>query len=1164
MSTTKKAKKKKEPKKEVKKDLTPQLVTRDLADNTYSGIIREDQLGLQFLEGPSATYQWASGAKYEGPFVASQIEGKGKFMWPDSSTYEGELLGGKRHGEGTYVGPDRTTRYEGQWNAGKRHGQGKLTYHSDTPSYYEGGWQAGQKHGQGKQLWPTGNEFEGQWQLGKMSGEGTMIWRNSTGGCERYSGQWVDSCPHGMGTHTWMVTDPTRKDDATAESWLLQPTPPGTAGHHSGQAHPLSGHPLAKHDSPGHRSTLPSQPQGHGRHDSHTAMQQLNNRYTGQWVWGRREGLGTFYYANGAYYHGEWKNHMKHGFGRHTFEDGKVYTGAFEADRMLNYSKPEPLTKAQAALEENPICSCTDISDLEIKLRPSDTSGFPVTTGAGYTDTTKILKGIYNTLLRNLGELREAYARSRGTLPLLGEDPHVMTTIQFWNLARDAGILTPACTIARIDRAIFSGPRHHEEASPVDKEDLRPLTPRPPDTNTQRKTITAVGGSLTSSKEEQAEESASQASSEESESDPPSPAEATLGVRDRLASGGLDDLAEPGDGQGAAAVGKKFVRSTAGGGNLASIHAPARPLLFRQFLEGLVRLSFTRFPNERGLEPQVQRLFKEQVLPSIKANAAAAKPDTGSLNGSVRPPSAPIFGVFTQPEVQDVVKEVEPLVWKIFVALSGDDAAQQAVTSVPGGGIFQGAGGLGAKACNLAEDVPAAVAEGAALPSEGAPAAPARVGKGSKDSPGDSETVDPKASDAPQQVAQEMEQEASDSAAPFKRHSRCIRYGDWGSPCRKLHVMARLNATLRVKDVLKLLDSIGLMRRLPPSKELQQIPLSEVLAGSTGDSISNLLCPLGTGLLAEELAEEDNQSEDEEGSGGSAAPEEDILEDKKLGGKALPGLAKLNFMPTGSLLGPQTGSLTSSKGDDKKKKAEKETTSKKGKEKEEKQEVVRTPADDLACINLMVDAMDVLRILAQTLSPSSLELLHWELEADLEGSLVDDRISILEFMEAELVFAEFMRFVFLLAELTTRRDSKFCRSTPMTTRLNLFIRSMVLAHLQSGSVYSPPEPLEVAPPRLGEKGAEAKDKAKPAAEAKAQTEAAEAAEAAETGSKNAEEGADATGEDKKEEEAQAPPPAPPSEPVHWLGFDDGDARLENLRVSRRWPAGYEQEVASWN
>ena len=64
-----------------------------------------------------------------------------------------------------------------------------------------------------------------------------------------------------------------------------------------------------------------------------------------------------------------------------------------------------------------------------------------------------------------------------------------------------------------------------------------------------------------------------------------------------------------------------------------------------------------------------------------------------------------------------------------------------------------------------------------------------------------------------------------------------------------------------------------------------------------------------------------------------------------------------------------------------------------GQEKKEKKEEkeLRTPAgrlfdvilngceaEDLACINLAIDATDVLRILAQVLAPSSLELLSWQ------------------------------------------------------------------------------------------------------------------------------------------------------------------------------------------
>eukprot|EP00930_Biecheleria_cincta_P095731 TRINITY_DN87667_c0_g1_i1.p1 TRINITY_DN87667_c0_g1~~TRINITY_DN87667_c0_g1_i1.p1 ORF type:complete len:1103 (+),score=193.86 TRINITY_DN87667_c0_g1_i1:74-3382(+) len=1099
-NAVKKTKKKKEPKKEIKKDLTPQLVKLDLAENTYEGIIREDHLGAQFLEGTAATYQWESGERYEGPFVGSQIEGRGKFFWQDGSTYEGELLGGRRHGEGTYVARDGMPRYQGQWCHGRRHGQGQLTYQADNSSYYVGQWQAGQKHGHGKQLWPSGNSYEGQWQLGKMSGTGTMVWRHGHL-AEQYSGAWVDNYPHGEGTQTWMPNDLTNSKD-TSESWLSKPTPPASSK--SSKADPRNKHEPHQH-------------------------QQLNNRYTGQWVWGKREGKGTFYYANGAFYHGEWKDHKKEGFGRHTFDDGKVYEGAFEADRMTDYTKPVTGPKSLAGLEDNPICLCTDLSDLEPIVMPSDNSGFPLTSGAGYTEPGKIMKGVYNMLLRHLGELRESYSRVRGLAPLLGDDPYVLSICQFWHVAREAGLLTPGCSIARFDRAISSGHRHHEEAAPSDWGDMRPLTPRPrtaePKTDSTLKPG-ALARSGTQKVSRDVDESASQDDNSEDTSSEtssmPSPGTERNDVDEKQPVEEQPTYPAP-------VLGKKFVRTSSAVGGLANVHAPGRPLLFRQYLESFVRLALARFPNERSLEPQVQRLFKEQLMPSLKA-AAHARPDAALQallpDSNVKTWTNPIFGLFTQPQVCDVISDLEPLLWKIYITLTNDENAKLPGFDnlFPAGGIRSGAGGLRSTNMEVLPDGPS-----------------------SASSPSASKTIP---ADRPPDSCGPSKQASAGGQSLLSTHEKVVRYGDWGAPIRNLHVLARLNSTIRVKDVLKLVDSLGLLKKAPPSKEMQEQELSEVLRGS--EPVNKLLQPLGAGLAAEELAEQEGeQSEDEEGSGGSAAPEDDIVPDKPLvsGGKQLPGLAKLSFMPQGSLLGGPSKSAA----DDKKKKAEKD---KKLKEKEA--EVVRTAADDMACINLMLDTMDVIRILSQTLSPSGLDNFRWDLESSSEDPPpVDERVTILDFMETEVTFAEFTRCIFLLAELTTRRDSKFCRSLPLQERLETWMKSVFLSHLQGGTRYVPPGS---APSPLSGPGDKSAKPAEPPPEAKA----------AVTEAADADAGADAAAEGGQEEASQevpkatqAPPPPPP-DPEHWRGFDSPDALAENLRVPRRWAAGYEQEIAAWN
>ncbi|CAE7665728.1 unnamed protein product [Symbiodinium pilosum] len=275
--------------------------------------------------------------------------------------------------------------------------------------------------------------------------------------------------------------------------------------------------------------------------------------------------------------------------------------------------------------------------------------------------------------------------------------------------------------------------------------------------------------------------------------------------------------------------------------------------------------------------------------------------------------------------------------------------------------------------------------------------------------------------------------------------------------------------------------------------------------------------PLGSGLSQEEPPEEENPSEerllehdDDEGSGGSAAPEED----EDVGTKQLPGLS-ISFMPKGSLLG---GSA----------KDEKKRKDKDKKDKKEEKEV-RTPAEDLACINLMIDIVEVLRILSQVFSPSVMETLHWELDNMKEVNGLDENMSILEFMETEVVFAEFMRLLFLMAELTTRRDYKFCRSVSLTTRLDVFLKN-VISFCQRGGKYLPPE---TSAPTTGESR---KNSSRP--DARAEDPQPDAAQGP---------GGPGSSERKEEEAGQ------------WLGFDvEGDSY-----APRRWPDGYEDEVEDW-
>jgi len=68
--------------------------------NEYAGVLRQDNFGARYLAGSAEKYSWKDGVCYDGPFVASQVQGRGRLSWPDGSSYEGELSNGLRHGKG--------------------------------------------------------------------------------------------------------------------------------------------------------------------------------------------------------------------------------------------------------------------------------------------------------------------------------------------------------------------------------------------------------------------------------------------------------------------------------------------------------------------------------------------------------------------------------------------------------------------------------------------------------------------------------------------------------------------------------------------------------------------------------------------------------------------------------------------------------------------------------------------------------------------------------------------------------------------------------------------------------------------------------------------------------------------------------------------------------
>ncbi|CAD8091168.1 unnamed protein product [Paramecium primaurelia] len=231
--------------------------------NKYEG---EFHNGMLHGEG---TFTWASGVIYKGEFTYNKIEGQGTYYWPEGSTYTGIVVNGLRHGQGKFVTADKSAVYEGQWENGLRHGFGKITFKSGAT--FEGQFYQGNKSGKGKMIYPSGNYYDGDFLMDKKEGQGVMFWLNSN---EKYYGEWKDNVQNGWGVHLWI------------------------------------------------------EPKGEG-------SKYLRNRYEGEWENGERSGVGVFYYANGAKYMGSWKNNLKYGVALFITDTGGFILGEFKQDRLI-------------------------------------------------------------------------------------------------------------------------------------------------------------------------------------------------------------------------------------------------------------------------------------------------------------------------------------------------------------------------------------------------------------------------------------------------------------------------------------------------------------------------------------------------------------------------------------------------------------------------------------------------------------------------------------------------------------------------------------------------------------------------------------------------------------------------------------------------------------
>lgn len=1128
----KRAPKHKDTEKEKRK--TPAIVTTSFATNQYTGIVASNSVGARHLEGASAKYTWEHGTRYEGPFVNSQITGRGKYHWPDGSTYEGELFNGRRHGEGVFTTADGNTKYEGQWREGQRHGVGRLSYDVYGESFYFGGWEDGCKHGEGRQVWPSGNTYNGQWRQGKMSGQGTMVWLDGITP-EQYSGNWEDNQPQGVGTYTW---------------------------------HP----PEQGFDSAGPKD-MPSQ--------------QMNNRYQGQWNKGSRHGDGTFFYANGATYSGSWLDNVRHGMGRHTFQDGRVYNGNFDLDSMTDRGGDHMAgAKNKAALnigaEDNPVRQCIDISDLDFLALPPDVGEHDFSTGSGYDEPHEVMREVHNMLLRNLGTLKNLYATYRSLLHKPGEDPFVLTVHQLWLFARDYDLVTPLCSLSTLNRWLTAGPRHHQETAFDDMEHLRPLTPpaddarRPmsispgakssatenPDgaateadmsrkslgaTSTNRLSIFGEAATEESITGEDAEESAgsgTEACSGQEESPAGEGDDADEAKSEALTVTRKQSQLNPEDCETVLPRNHIYFREE-GSENLANIHDPSRVMMFRHFLEGIVRLAVARFPHEKGLERQLSRMFKEKIEPRFKSCA--------------EPSSQAIFAFLVDPPIQDLLKEFDDVLWSLFKKRAAGGEGPYTVPQWATVVLDDCSGTLGTAGPSLVDL--------AVPPTPMTPKANASLAK------------------FPSMSTFEIAPSQKIVAEPVVKQGL-------GGPKRRVHLRARLDVTMRIKDVLQLLEDMGFvaepMTDTMPSEEQSAGPavvfppppstptpvedamaatedlksLKDILGAAEGQAEAapdKLLLPVvrrgeaDVPASATDAASEAGTAEASAAAGGQLSPSDRTRAGlgagvRKNAQQQQHGTAQHTpIQDQSSASGGQHDSIGSIREDAAGEAAEMLV----GKSVVASQASLQTfdckPIDVLKC-DFTIGVLELLRLMVEVCSPESVRKIRWF--PDIEEKPTEETVALLDFLETEVTFCEFQRLLLRLAERQTALGPPPCGLMALAQRFEGFLRHVFVPALSAP--YLKPEPPSVAEEAAAdaEEQADATLDAPPAVGKGSGAAAVPSAEAAED--KDGDAGADAEVEE-----------APPSPLPFWRGFLEPRCESEVNLAPRVWPKQFEQLLADW-
>ena len=245
---------------------------------------------------------------------AVYYSGEGTVKFKNGNLYKGDVWKGLLHGQGRMVFRDGAI-YEGSFQYNQLEGKGRLVWTEECS--YEGEFKAGIRHGHGVFENPgKGSRYQGGWVDGKRHGQGELVLRDGS----IYQGDFRHGTKAGIGKQTYP------SGNYYEGNWQ------NGVKHGHGTMYWVAEKQKYEGD------WVSDEPNGVGTLvwlEEPGANKVLRNRYHGQFVSGLRHGLGVFYYANGSSYEGSWFQNLKQGYAVYTDDLGHISHCYFWGDRLV-------------------------------------------------------------------------------------------------------------------------------------------------------------------------------------------------------------------------------------------------------------------------------------------------------------------------------------------------------------------------------------------------------------------------------------------------------------------------------------------------------------------------------------------------------------------------------------------------------------------------------------------------------------------------------------------------------------------------------------------------------------------------------------------------------------------------------------------------------------